>query len=97
MSAATVSTPIEIEKRGINEWKDYSNGLGTEIDFTIKYIVSKSVNIQGGYSQMFATETMQALKYTDNPTAEFNKNTNNWAWIMLTFKPTFFNSENKKK
>jgi hypothetical protein len=43
-----------------------------------------------GYSQMLATETMQALKYADNATGEFYKNNNNWAWVMLTFKPTFY-------
>jgi len=83
MSAATVSDAT----------KDYSSGLGTELDLVVKYTLSKSVNIQGGYSQMFATETMQVVKYPDNPTGDFNKNTNNWAWIMLTFKPTFFSKE----
>jgi len=87
MAAATVS--------GIDEdtglMKDYGSGLGTELDFVVKYTFSKAVNIQGGYSQMFATETMQVLKGGNY------KNTNNWGWIMLTFKPTFFNSDNKKK
>ena len=68
----------------------YSNGLGTEIDFSVGYAVSKSVVIAGGYSQMFATETMQVLKGGNY------QNTNNWGWIMITFKPTFFNSDNKK-
>jgi len=86
MSAATVSTAIE-EGRGINEWKDYSSGLGAEIDFSIGYAVTKSVVIAGGYSQMFATETMQVLKGGNY------QNTNNWGWIMITFKPTFFNKE----
>ena len=86
MSAATVSTAIE-DVRGMNEWKDYSSGLGTEIDFSIGYAVAKSVVIAGGYSQMFATETMGVLKGGDY------QNTNNWAWIMITFKPTFFSKE----
>jgi len=33
---------------------------------------------------MFATETMQVLKGGNH------SNTNNWAWVMITFKPTFF-------
>lgn len=80
MSAAKVS---EIDPR-TNRWKDYSNGLGTEIDFTVGYTMSKAVKLQAGYSQMFATETMQIIKGGDY------KNTNNWAWVMITFKPTFF-------
>lgn len=67
--------------------KDLSSGLGTEIDFSIGYAVTKSVVIAGGYSQMFATETMQVLKGGNY------QNTNNWAWIMITFKPTFFSIE----
>ncbi len=90
MSAATVSKSIPDESRDVNEWKDYGSGLGAEIDFVVKYTITKSVNIQGGYSQMFATETMQVLKGGNY------QNTNNWGWIMLTFKPTFFNSDNKK-
>ena len=74
MSAATVSDAT----------KDYNNGLGTEIDITVKYSLSKAVQFQAGYSQMFATETMQVLKGGNY------KNTNNWAWLMITFKPTFF-------
>ncbi len=63
---------------------DYSNGLGTEIDLTVGYKINKSMIISAGYSQMFATETMGILKNGKH------NNTNNWAWLMLTFKPTFF-------
>lgn len=59
-------------------------GLGTELDITYKYIINKAVNIQAGYSQMFALEGMEYVK--DN----FDDNTNNWAWIMVTFKPVLF-------
>ncbi len=93
MAAATVSS-LNVNNQSV---KDYSSGLGTELDFLVKYTVSKSVNIQGGYSQMFATETMQVVKYPTNASGDFYKNSNTWAWIMLTFKPTFFNSDNKKK
>lgn len=82
MAAATVA-----EKQTDGTWKDYSNGLGTEVDFTVGYAVSKSMVISGGYSQMFATETMQVIKGGNY------QNTNNWAWVMFTFKPTFFKSK----
>ena len=61
--------------------------LGTEIDFTFGYTFSKSVKIQAGYSQMFATKSLEVLKGGNK------NNTNNWAWVMLTFKPTFFKSK----
>ncbi|MFK5854601.1 MAG: hypothetical protein QM503_00630 [Bacteroidota bacterium] len=82
MAAATVGV---LQPDGT--WKDYSNGLGTEIDFTVGYAVSKSMVISGGYSQMFATETMQVIKGGNY------ENTNNWAWVMFTFKPTFYKSK----
>lgn len=68
-------------------WVDYDNGLGTELDFTFGYNMSKAIKMQAGYSQMFATESMQVLKG-----GNYN-NTNNWAWVMFTFKPVFFDKK----
>ena len=93
MAAAKVSEPIIVDDRAQLEWKDYSKGLGTEVDFSIAYAVSNSVVIAGGYSQMFATETMQFVKYPKNASGDFNKNTNNWGWIMITFKPMFISKK----
>jgi len=83
LSAATVSKQVEAG-REINSWEEYSSGLGTEIDFAIGYAVTDGVIISGGYSQMLATETMQVLKGGNY------KNSNNWGWIMVTFKPTLY-------
>lgn len=82
MAAATVATQTTP-----GTWKAYSNGLGTEIDFSVAYNVTKELNISGGYSQMLGTETLQVLKGGNY------ENTNNWGWIMLTFKPTFFSKK----
>ncbi|MCF6307743.1 MAG: hypothetical protein L3J09_07290 [Flavobacteriaceae bacterium] len=38
------------------------NYLETEVDFTLGYKLTKSIAINGGYSQMFATESMEALR-----------------------------------
>jgi hypothetical protein len=94
MSAATVSSLSIVG--GTETWVDYSNGLGTEIDFTINWAVTNSVAITGGYSQMFATETMQVVKYPKEVSADYYQNTNNWAYIMVIFKPTFFKKEIEK-
>jgi hypothetical protein len=51
------------------------------------YSISKEVNVSAGYSQMFGTETLQAIKGGNY------QNTQNWAWLMFTFTPTFFKSE----
>jgi hypothetical protein len=63
---------------------EMSNYLGTEIDFTTSYAVHKYVNVSGGYSQMFATATMQRLKGGDTD------HTNNWAWVMVNVNPQIF-------
>ncbi len=65
-----------------------SRGLGTEIDFFFSFKLTKGVSFKGGYSQMFATETMEAVKGGDR------NETNNWAYAMILFKPTLF--EHKK-
>ncbi len=60
-------------------------GLGTEIDLVCSHSLSDEVIIQVGYSQMFATSSLEVLKDgSQNLPA-------NWAWVMLTFKPFFLN------
>lgn len=65
-------------------WKSFKNSLGTEIDFSVGYKISASMMISGGYSQMLATQTLQEIKGGNY------QNTNNWGWLMFTFKPTFY-------
>lgn len=65
-----------------------SSSLGTEIDLVYGVKLHKAVNLKAGYSHMFATESMVAIKGTGDNTLM-----NNWAWLMLTFKPTLFESK----
>lgn len=67
-----------------------SGNLGTEFDLVFGYAVAKSVKISAGYSQMLATESMQVVKGEYNP-----KGSQNWAWVMIDIKPTFFKSKSK--
>ncbi|RUT73261.1 alginate export family protein [Ancylomarina longa] len=57
--------------------------LGTEVDLSVGYKYSKGVLIKAGYSQMFASDTMEVLKGGDKTKLQ------NWAWVMLVFKPKF--------
>lgn len=66
---------------------ELSKNMGTEIDLVYNLNISKEVNLKVGYSQMFATDTMEALRGGD--ASLFT----NWAWTMLTFKPVLFKSE----
>lgn len=55
--------------------------MGREIDFTIGYNFTDGAGIQAGYSQMFATSTMEMIK-------DGNKNeTHNWAYLMILIRP----------
>ncbi|NOX46874.1 MAG: hypothetical protein GXO89_07845, partial [Chlorobi bacterium] len=72
---------------GTAKMKEYGKGLGTEIDVTVGYAVTKGVAVKAGYSMMFASETMGALKATQVDAG------NTWGWVMLIFKPTFYSSK----
>jgi len=67
--------------------EDVEKQLGTELDLVYKYKFDKDISLAAGYSQMFATEGMEVLK------KNFDGNTNNWAWLMLTINPTLFTSK----
>lgn len=67
-----------------------SKSLGTEIDITANYKVSTEVGLAFGYSQMFGTETLVDLRGGDKDELA------NWAWVMITFNPTFFTTKENK-
>jgi hypothetical protein len=62
-----------------------SSSLGLEIDLAMGLDMGEYVAFSAGYSHMFATASMEAVKAVGDHGA-----TNNWAWVMLTFTPDFF-------
>ena len=58
--------------------------LGEEIDLVYNLNLSPDYNIKVGYSQLYATNSMEALK------GKSGSSFNQWAWLMLTFKPVLF-------
>lgn len=60
-----------------------SGHLGAELDFTINYNVGNGISIQGGYSQMFATENLEYVKNIVDGSSQ----TNNWAYLMMIVRP----------
>ncbi len=75
------SAPGKIVKAG----KTLDKNLGTEVDFTMGYVISKNVKMVAGYSMMFATESMEVVK------GGGSKDENNtWGWLMFVFKPKLF-------
>jgi hypothetical protein len=65
-----------------------SKNLGNELDLTIEYKASTIMNLQIGYSMMFATSNMEYLKGGNS------SNYNGWAFIMLKLSPSFLNLNN---
>lgn len=57
--------------------------LGTELDLTLNYNISNGISMQSGYSQMFATKSLEYLKNTPDGSNQ----TNNWAYLMLIVRP----------
>lgn len=69
----------------------YGSSLGTEVDLVYTLALSQNVKFNLGYSQMFATETMEAIKGGGDRSA-----VNNWAWAMISFKPQLFTTAKEK-
>ena len=63
--------------------------MGTEFDLLTGYQPSSLINLQAGYSMMFATKNMELIKGGNS------NNFNGWAFIMLKVSPTFFTHEIK--
>lgn len=87
---------------GVDQYQTMNSSLGTEIDFTWGFNLSKGVDVQAGYSIMLATETQA---YLNNRTYKVNNlnagqgridQMNSWGWVMVTFKPKFITGEEKK-
>jgi hypothetical protein len=60
-----------------------------EFDLVMEYQPSAIINLQAGYSMMFATKNMELIKGGNS------NNYNAWAFIMLKVSPTFLNCEIK--
>lgn len=59
------------------------NYLGTELDLTLTQTLNPATKISFGYSQMFATESLEILK--GGSKGAFN----NWAYVMISVTPKF--------
>ena len=98
---AANATIVSINDKKYTGYKMESN-LGTEIDLTFGFNLSKGVDLQAGYSVMIDTETLSYLKgvkYAANNVNAGQGRTdqmNSWGWLMITFKPKFITGEEKK-
>lgn len=61
-----------------------SRNLGFEMDLVTSLSLNKYAGVKAGYSHFFASEGAEVLKNN------FDGNTNNWAWVMITIDPVLF-------
>jgi hypothetical protein len=80
-------SPVKIYEGPGTGGPTLNSALGTEIDLVYTLAIAKDIKMNIGYSQMFGTETMEAVKGGGDKSAF-----NNWAWAMIAFKPQFFTS-----
>ena len=66
--------------------EELGKSFGTELDLVWIKKLAGDVTFHLGYSHMIATDNALALRPGNN-------SSNNWAWMMFTFKPTFFKSK----
>jgi hypothetical protein len=67
--------------------KALNSYLGSEIDLTYQYQLSKEVSFQAGYSTMLYSKSMNIVKGMKNISNNYYAD---WCYLMITFKPTFF-------
>ncbi len=72
------------EGSGETSGETLSSVLGEEIDLVYNLNLNDEVNFKLGYSHLFSTQSLEALKGKDR------QGINHWAWAMLTFQPTLF-------
>lgn len=79
------NAPNTILDASNNEMDSY---LGTEFDFMASYTIQKDIVATVGYSQMVGSGTLERLKNVTDA-----NDTNNWAWVMVSFSPKLFRSK----
>lgn len=82
----------KVADRRTSDRTDVMNSrLGTELDVVLNYNLTKAVGFELGYSVMFATESMAAMKAPGGVQKDL---TGNWAYFMINIRPDFLNAIN---
>jgi hypothetical protein len=71
--------------------KSMSSYLGTEVDFYGGFKINKWADVKLGYSQMFGSSGMEAIRGGKKTAIS------NWAWLMITVNPSATIELKKKK
>ncbi len=85
VSQATIAIHDFSAEADIPEYE--AKRLGSEVDFVYTRKIYEDVILKLGYSHFFEAKGIEVLRNN------FDRNTNNWAWAMLTIKPTLFKTK----
>ena len=67
--------------------EDLNRSLGTELDYQLNWKIMKDATLTFGYSVMFGTKTMDAVKGGNH------KSWQDWGWISLNLTPKLFSAK----
>jgi len=70
----------------------FSKDLGSELDLTVNYKLNAWTTVQGGWSTYFSNNNVLIAKDIMNSTKAPTIRTPQWAYVMLTVRPTFLNN-----
>lgn len=73
-----------------SESGELGSGMGFELDAVYIRKLAPAVTLHVGTSALLGTETLTTIR-------PGNQKFNQWAWTMITFKPTLFDSAEEKK
>lgn len=72
------------------EGNELGKSMGFELDAVYVRKLAPAVTLHVGASALIASETLTSIR-------PGNESFNQWAWTMITFKPTLFDSKEEKK
>ena len=81
--------PATVKKTGDLPYAPVTKSLGSEIDLMFGYKPISNLEINAAYCFFLPTSTMEKLNGLKTGTSKWAQ----YAYIMLTYKPTFFNSD----
>jgi hypothetical protein len=65
--------------------------LGAEADISLTFRWMPELNLEGGFSVMMPTESMEVIQKIEKGSSRFSC----WGWVMLTATPVLFRSDKK--
>ena len=84
-----ITEHVAARLRERNTTETTNKSLGKEFDALVEYKPSAIMNLQMGYSMMFATKNIELIKGGNK------SNYNGWVFVMIKVSPTFFTHEFK--